>query len=219
VVIERITDAQGKLLFEAPAAEAPVEEQRVLPARNVFITNSLLNDVTRYGTAARAQQQLRRPDLYGKTGTTNDAVDAWFAGFQPKLVAVAWMGYDQPRSLGDRESGGRLALPIWIDYMAQALKGVPVAKAPEPPAGVERTLGDWSYTGWADGEGVHGIGLEEQGIDVDAAAALSAAAAAAAGLPLVVAPAPGAASAVARDPAAAPPRPPLRPAESRTPPI
>ena len=180
VVIERITDAQGKVLFEAPAA-APLDEgRRVLPARNVFVTNSLLNDVTRVGTAARAQQQLQRADVYGKTGTTNDAVDAWFAGFQAGsagasvggsvggggdapsagLVAVAWIGFDQPQSLGDRESGGGLALPIWIDYMAQALQKVPVGAPPAPPVGLLRSAGDWVYSEWAEGGTVTSIGMD-----------------------------------------------------------
>ena len=99
---------------------------------------------SRSGTAARAQATLQRPDLYGKTGTTNDAVDAWFAGFQPGVVAVAWMGYGEPRSLGERESGGGLALPIWIDYMASALKGVPVAPL-LPPPGLVRDGDGWLY--------------------------------------------------------------------------
>ena len=171
VVIERITDAQGKLLFEAPQPLPLADVQHVVPARNVFITNSLLNDVARVGTAAKAQAQLQRHDLYGKTGTTNDAVDAWFAGFQAGaqagaapgnsgLVAVAWMGHDQPRSLGTRESGGGLALPIWIDYMATALKGVAVAAAPKPPDGVVRRDGDWVYSEWAEGGDVARIGLD-----------------------------------------------------------
>ena len=170
VVIERITDAQGKVLFEAPPAAALDERQRAVPARNVFVTNSLLNEVTRVGTAARAQQQLQRPDVYGKTGTTNDALDAWFAGFQPAspgqagLVAVAWLGHDQPRSLGAKESGGGLALPIWIDFMAQALKGVAVAPPPMPPTGPDGLVfrdGDWVYSEWAEGGAVTGIGLDE----------------------------------------------------------
>ena len=165
VVIERITDAQGQLLFEAPPAAPRDETSRALPARNVFVTNSLLADVTRVGTAARAQRQLGRGDLYGKTGTTNDAVDAWFAGFQAGtssgLVAVVWMGYDEPRSLGSRESGGGLALPIWIDYMAQALKGVAVAAATEPPAGLQRRDDDWIYAELAESGAVSGIGLDE----------------------------------------------------------
>jgi penicillin-binding protein 1A len=151
VMIERITDAGGKVLFEAAAARPLVEDRRVIPARNVFLTESLLNDVTRVGTAARAQQALRRQDIYGKTGTTNEATDAWFAGFQPSVAAVAWMGFDEPRSLGERESGGGLALPIWLDYMAVALKGVAVVPLLPPPTGVVRSGDDWLYEEWANG--------------------------------------------------------------------
>jgi penicillin-binding protein 1A len=205
-VIERITDAKGTVLYEAPApaaladapaaaASAPVaaapasaaaaddsasapsvaptpayaampafaasaaDGQRVVPARNTFITRALLNEVTRSGTAARAQATLKRPDLYGKTGTTNDAVDAWFAGFQPSVVAVVWIGYDTPRSLGQRESGGGLALPVWISAMAQALKGVPV-QPDLPPDGVVNVDGDWRYSEYAEGGFVPRIGLD-----------------------------------------------------------
>ena len=145
VVIERIVDAKGEVLFEAP----PPAPQRVVPERNTFLVNSLLADVTRIGTAARAQAVLGRPDLFGKTGTTNDAVDAWFAGWAPGVVAVAWMGHDDPRSLGEGESGGGLALPIWIDTMARLLKGVPVQR-PEPPDGVVAATQDWRYAEWAE---------------------------------------------------------------------
>jgi penicillin-binding protein 1A len=150
VLIERIVSAQGQLLYEAPAAQAPGEDQRVLPARNVFLMNSLLADVTRRGTASRAQATLQRPDLYGKTGTTNDAVDAWFGGFAPGVAAVAWMGYDEPRSLGEGESGGGLALPIWIDAMKVMLRGVPVQPL-LAPEGVAAVGGDWRYSEWAEG--------------------------------------------------------------------
>ena len=181
VVIERITDAQGKLLFEAPRPLPLEGTDRVVPARNVFVTNSLLNDVTRHGTAARAQAQLGRSDLYGKTGTTNEAVDAWFAGFQAGagngLVAVVWMGHDEPQSLGTRESGGGLALPVWIDYMAQALKGLPVAPRPEPPDGLAWRDDDWVYAEFADGGAVAGIGLDEAALAAaEAASAASSAA-------------------------------------------
>ena len=101
---------------------------RAIDARNAFIMNSLLQEVARSGTAAKAQATLKRPDLYGKTGTTNDSIDTWFAGFQPTLAAVVWMGYDTPRKLGDRETGGGLSLPIWISFMETALKGVPVTE-------------------------------------------------------------------------------------------
>ncbi|WP_394791182.1 penicillin-binding protein 1A [Rhodoferax sp.] len=144
VVIERISDAQGKVLFEAPPAPTLNDADRVVPERNLFITNSLLQSVTSIGTAARAQATLKRPDLYGKTGTTNDSFDAWFAGFQSSLATVVWTGYDKPRSLG-RESGSSVSLPIWIDYMGHALKGVPVAPF-TPPASVMRdALDDWTY--------------------------------------------------------------------------
>jgi penicillin-binding protein 1A len=151
VVVEKITDAQGKVLFEAPPAEPLTEANRAIPERNAFVMNSLLNDVTLRGTAARAQAQLKRNDVYGKTGTTNDAVDAWFVGYHPSLATAVWMGHDTPRSLGDRESGGRLALPIWIDYMGAALRGTPVSPAPEVPAGLAQEGGDWRYSEWANG--------------------------------------------------------------------
>jgi penicillin-binding protein 1A len=160
VVIERITNANGATLFEAAPPQAPTEAERVLPARNVFLTNNLLQEVTRSGTAARAQAQLKRQDLFGKTGTTNDAVDAWFAGFQPSLATVVWMGYDNPRSLGARESGGGLSLPIWIDYMRQALQGVAVQE-PETPDGVLRVDNEWLYSEWAAGGQHTRIGLDE----------------------------------------------------------
>ncbi len=160
IVIERITAANGRTLFESPTPPDPADTERVVPERNVFITSSLLQEVTRTGTAARAQAQLRRPDLYGKTGTTNEAVDAWFAGFQPSLAAVVWMGYDTPRSLGARESGGGLALPIWIDFMGKALQNVPVQEPPAPPAGVQQVEGEWLYDEFTHGGQRTDIGME-----------------------------------------------------------
>ncbi len=157
VVIERITDAQGQVVFEAPKPPALSDDARAIPARNAWLTASLLNSVTRDGTAARAQAVLRRSDLYGKTGTTDDAVDAWFAGFAPGAVAVAWVGHDEPKSLGERESGGGLALPIWIDTMARLLRGVPLAPLPAPE-GVVFTGSDWRYAEFADGGFVPHIG-------------------------------------------------------------
>lgn len=168
-LIERIVDASGQTVFETPppangetdaeADPAANEARRAIPARNAWLTGQLLNEVTRSGTAARAQAALGRSDLYGKTGTTNDAVDAWFAGYQPGLVAVVWMGYDTPRSLGSGESGGGLSLPVWIDFMRVALKGVKVASSPAP-AGVVEYEGDWVYDEWAEGGFVTGIGID-----------------------------------------------------------
>lgn len=150
VLIEKILDARGQVLFEAPPPEALSDANRVVPERNVFIVNTLLRDVTLRGTAAKAQAQLQRPDLYGKTGTTNDAVDAWFAGWAPGAVGVAWVGHDDPESLGERESGGGLALPVWIDTMTRVLKGIPVQPL-VPPEGVVQVGGDWRFSEWAEG--------------------------------------------------------------------
>jgi penicillin-binding protein 1A len=123
-IIDRIVDDRGNLLAQAQPQSAGDEKLRVLNARNVFIMDSLMHDVVRSGTATRAMS-LKRTDLAGKTGTTNDHVDAWFAGYQPTLVGVAWIGFDQPKKLGANETGGAAALPMWINYMQYALKGVP----------------------------------------------------------------------------------------------
>ena len=160
-LITRVTDHKGKALSEF--TPPPLTEQpRAIDARNAFIMDSLLQEVTRAGTAARAQATLKRPDLYGKTGTTNDSVDAWFAGFQPTLTAVTWIGYDQPRNLGSRETGGGLSLPIWINFMEKALKGVPVTETAVPP-GVVNVGGEWFYEEYARNAGVANLGLGDGG--------------------------------------------------------
>ncbi len=176
-IIERITDANGKLVYEAPTPPALTEDTRVLPARNGFIMRRMLHEVVTSGTAARAHAALPRDDLYGKTGTTNDAVDAWFAGFQNSVVGIAWVGYDEPKSLGSRESGGGLALPIWLDYMKVALAQVPVAADPAPE-GVTQRNGDWVYSEWAEGGSVERIGLEAEPAPAAASAVAPAASAA-----------------------------------------
>ena len=159
VLIDRITDARGQVLYQAEVAPAPAEDARAIPARNAFVTGSLLAEVVRTGTAARAGRELAREDLYGKTGTTNDAVDAWFSGYHPTVTTVVWMGHDKPTSLGERESGGGLALPIWLDFMRQALTGVPASPPPVAPDGVQRVGGDWVYEEFADGSYVRQIGM------------------------------------------------------------
>ncbi len=167
-LITRVTDHKGRALSEftpPPLAEQP----RAIDARNAFVMDSLLQEVTRAGTAARAQATLKRPDLYGKTGTTNDSVDAWFAGFQPTLTAVTWIGYDQPRNLGSRETGGGLSLPIWIGFMEKALKGVPVAETAVPP-GVVNVGGEWFYEEYARNAGVANLGLNDGGAAAGGAA-------------------------------------------------
>jgi penicillin-binding protein 1A len=156
-LITRITDQKGKPLVES---QPPLlnESVRAIDARNAFVMDRLLQEVARVGTAARAQRDLKRPDLYGKTGTTNDSIDTWFNGFHPTLVAIVWMGYDTPRSLGDRETGGGLSLPVWIHFMETALKGVPVME-PAAPEGLVNVNGEWYYEEYARGNGVSSLGL------------------------------------------------------------
>ncbi len=155
-LISKITDQRGKVLIQTAPAEI-TEEQRVIPARNAFTMTSLLQEVTRSGTAARAQATLKRPDVYGKTGTTNDAMDAWFAGYQPQLAAIVWIGYDTPRKLGDRETGGGLSLPIWIRFMETALRNIPVQE-PSAPEGLVQVNGEWYYTEHGANGGVRNLG-------------------------------------------------------------
>jgi penicillin-binding protein 1A len=160
VLIARIIDARGKVLHQVDL-KGPDPSQRVIDARHAFVMTSLMQEVTRSGTAARAQATLKRPDIYGKTGTTNDSMDAWFAGYQQSLAAIVWIGYDTPRKLGDRETGGGLSLPVWIEYMSQALKGVPVSEQ-TAPEGVVNVGGEWYYDEYSPGQGITTLGTEEQ---------------------------------------------------------
>jgi penicillin-binding protein 1A len=142
-LISKVIDAKGNVLFEASPQKAGDSNLRVLDARTAFVMDSLLQEVTKSGTATSARPALGRSDIAGKTGTTNESMDAWFAGYQSDVVAVAWMGFDKPKSLGDRETGGGLALPMWIRYMKTALNGVPEVTRPVP-AGVAQQDGDWT---------------------------------------------------------------------------
>jgi len=161
MLITRITDHRGRVLMEYEP-RLPDESQRVISSRNAFVMSQLLNEITRTGTAARAQSTLQRPDLYGKTGTTNDAVDAWFVGYHPTLSAAAWLGYDTPRNLGRQATGGALALPIWIQFMGEMLNNVPVQQ-PEAPAGVIQINGEWYFEEFGPGEGVASLGMADEG--------------------------------------------------------
>ncbi|MEY3863938.1 MAG: hypothetical protein RLZZ472_644 [Pseudomonadota bacterium] len=142
-LISKVIDAKGNVLFEASPQKAGDPNLRALDARTAFVMDSLLQEVTKSGTAASARPALGRSDVAGKTGTTNESMDAWFAGYQSDVVAVAWMGFDKPKSLGDRETGGGLALPMWIRYMKTALNGVPESTR-QVPAGVAQQDGDWT---------------------------------------------------------------------------
>jgi penicillin-binding protein 1A len=133
-LIERVLDGNGNVLSTVNPAVAGENAEQVIDPRNAFLMTSLMQEVVRSGTGTRALR-LGRKDLAGKTGTTNDHIDAWFCGYASDLVGVAWLGFDQPKPLGNNETGGVAALPIWIDYMAKALRGVP-ERLPVAPPGV-----------------------------------------------------------------------------------
>jgi len=152
--ITRIEDGKGNVLFEAKPARAGAGAERAIDERNAYIMTSLMRDVVRAGTAASAMR-LGRGDLAGKTGTTNDFLDAWFGGYNASLVGVAWVGFDQPQSLGRNETGGNVALPIWINYMATALKGVP-ERPFQMPQGIVSADGDVFYQEYVPRSGESG---------------------------------------------------------------
>jgi penicillin-binding protein 1A len=150
-LIAEVTDPNGAIVARAQPLVAEQNAPRAIDARNAYVMNSLLQSVAQRGTGARTNI-LKRTDLAGKTGTTNDSHDAWFAGYQHTLAAIAWIGYDNPRSLGDRETGGGLSLPVWIEYMGAALKGVPEFK-PTVPDGVESLGGELYFSDFTPGHG------------------------------------------------------------------
>ena len=139
--IQRIEDAQGKILEQASPVKAGDKAERVIDVRNAFTMVNMMQDVVRHGTGIRAMQ-LGRSDLAGKTGTTSDSLDAWFCGFQPTLVGISWIGFDNPHSLGDKETGGGAALPIWMGYIEKALQGVPEAVYTMPENMVAARIND-----------------------------------------------------------------------------
>lgn len=154
-LISKISDANGKLLSEVKPDKAGDEANRAIDARNAFLMDNMLKGVVTSGTAIKAMS-LKRTDLAGKTGTTNDSFDAWFAGYQPNIVGIAWIGFDQPKNLGNRETGGGLALPIWINYMQKALKDVPMVER-TVPEGIITVNGDYYYAESPPGLGVRNL--------------------------------------------------------------
>lgn len=131
-IVREIRDEKGQILAQAASIHAGDETLRVIDPRNAFMMDVMLRDVAIYGTAARSSATLKRQDLAGKTGTTNEYVDAWFCGYQMTVAGCAWVGFDQPRKLGNNETGGSTALPIWIGYMQRALKDIPVQLPTQP---------------------------------------------------------------------------------------
>jgi penicillin-binding protein 1A len=158
-LIQKVMDGRGTVLFEAKPSALGPESVRVLDARNAFVMDSMLHQVTSTGTGALATQKLGRPDLAGKTGTSSEAMDGWFAGYSGATTAVAWMGYDEPKSLGGREFGATVALPIWIDYMRVNLANKPLAVT-QQPAGVAQVQGDWMLQEFVEVGGIRTLDIE-----------------------------------------------------------
>jgi penicillin-binding protein 1A len=131
-IVREIRNEKGQVLAQSAEVKAGDDSIRAIDPRNAFMMDMMLRDVTIYGTAAKASAALKRYDLAGKTGTTNEYVDAWFCGYQMTVAGCAWVGFDQPKKLGNRETGGTAALPIWIGYMSQALRDVPSQTPTEP---------------------------------------------------------------------------------------
>ncbi|MFM0242497.1 penicillin-binding protein 1A [Paraburkholderia phytofirmans] len=173
-LIAEVTDQRGMVVAHAQPLVAAQSAPHAIEPRNAYVMNSLLQSVAQRGTGAKTNV-LKRTDLAGKTGTTNDSRDAWFAGYQHTLTAIAWIGYDNPRSLGDKETGGGLALPVWVEYMGRALKGVPEYKMPKPDD-VTEIGSELYFDDFTPGNGfVATVGVSQATLDAQSSAASAAA--------------------------------------------
>ena len=162
-----IQSGDAVTVMKAKPILAGDEKNRVMDARTAYVMNDILRGVARFGTAARASATLKRTDIAGKTGTTNRSVDAWFAGFTPKLVAITWLGFDQPVSLGVGETGGGAAMPIWINFMSQVLKNTPVTPLDKMPAGLSKIGNNFYYDEFPPERAISAIGLNGGGTGFD----------------------------------------------------
>ncbi|HRL21595.1 penicillin-binding protein 1A [Alcaligenes sp. SDU_A2] len=162
-LIDHVTDSTGKVIMRAKPLVAGDAAARAIDPRTAYVMNDLLRGVATSGTGARASRELKRTDIGGKTGTTNDSQDAWFAGYTPDLVGIAWMGFDQPRSLGSGETGGGASMPIWINYMRTALQGKPNVPLGPIPSGLTKTNGDFYFNEFPPGQAIARVGLPAPG--------------------------------------------------------
>ena len=158
-LIAKIVDGNGKVISQATPRTTLPDEARVIDPRNAYVTDTMLREVTRSGTGA-AVARLGRPDLAGKTGTSSDAVDGWFAGYGGGIVAVSWMGYDDSKSLGGKEFGATVALPIWMDYMKVAMQSRPPQERPVP-AGLTQVDGEWLYDEFTGDAARHSLDVDD----------------------------------------------------------
>lgn len=162
-LISRITDSTGREIAKASPPRAGDPNHLIIDPRNAFIMDSMLKTVAQAGTASKLGKTLKRKDLAGKTGTTNDSFDAWFSGYATGVAGATWLGYDRPRSLGERESGGGLALPIWTQYLQDVLPGVPERER-RVPDGVVQVNGEYYFAETPPGTGIRSLGVMEDGL-------------------------------------------------------
>ena len=162
-LIDYVTDSTDKVIMRAKPIVAGDAAARAIDARTAYVMNDLLRGVATSGTGARASRELKRTDIGGKTGTTNESQDAWFAGYTPDLVGIAWMGFDKPRSLGSGETGGGASMPIWINYMRSALKDKPIVPQGPLPSGLSRINGDFYFDEFPPGQAIARVGLPAPG--------------------------------------------------------
>jgi penicillin-binding protein 1A len=158
-LIDHVTDSSGKVLMQAQPQHADNESNRVIDPRVAWIMDDMLRGVATYGTGARAHAVLKRDDVAGKTGTTNDSVDVWFSGYTPALTTTVWMGFDQPKSLGSNEFGAGLTLSAWLQYMQTALKGIPVAPKRPMPSNILVANGEYYLSEFPPGQAVASLDL------------------------------------------------------------
>lgn len=158
-LIDHITDGSGKVIMRAKPVVAGDSNARAIDPRTAYVMNHMLRGVATSGTGSRASATLKRNDIGGKTGTTNNSHDAWFAGYTPDIVGIAWLGFDQPRSLGASETGGGLAMPVWIDYMKTALKDVPQKPLGPVPSGLKQIDGNFYFDEFPPGKAILRVGL------------------------------------------------------------
>ncbi len=158
-LIDYVTDSSGEVIMRAKPVIAGDVKARAIDPRTAYVMNDMLRGVATHGTGARASAALKRNDIGGKTGTTNDSHDAWFAGYTPDLVGVAWMGFDLPRSLGQGETGGGAALPIWVDFMRTALDGISPKELGPLPDGLQRINGNYYFAEFPPGSAIARVGL------------------------------------------------------------
>jgi len=158
-LIDKVTDSSGKVLMQAEPAKAGDEAHRAIDPRTAWVMNDIMHDTTTKGTGARASRTLKRNDLGGKTGTTNDAVDVWFSGFNRDMVTTVWMGFDRPRPLGNNEFGSGLALSTWLDFAQPYLKDKPQTQPPPRPQGLIAANGDYYFSEFPPGQAVAALDL------------------------------------------------------------